>query len=349
MAANPKIYTGFWTNWIDGPVAGATLTLTSQDGAYLVAFLALFIHVSGASFWRLVSYAIFQKRAQPEQSNVVILQQQTVLRNGQSAISSFRLFARLTIRSRYLRQNLPLLFWAAINFIGFLAAGILSSRVTSTRSEVLLLPAVCGAPLGSVFGPPTPPYVPDYPELEVLNPGGWSGLFKTSNAYALICYKSENLSDGCTTFGRKTPSWNSSLQPGCPFGGLCYDNMTFVVDSGYIASDLNLGINSHRTDRMSLRLREECAPLKNDGYMSIYTGNNVSSLFQPSKSSYFNSSREEAEAIFGQPVGPFSYEAFFYGRSTGNKAVPSPATFVWNNGTFARSFGASVNLGLASL
>ena len=146
MASNQEVYTGVWTNHAQSSIAGTTLTLTSSHGAYLIAFLALFIHVVGVGFWRLICYGVFQFRAHLNLHISVKLQEQLVLRNSPSAISGMRNFMFMTVRSRREARisTLALLCIATVNFSAFLAAGILSSEVTATRPDVLLRPTNCG-------------------------------------------------------------------------------------------------------------------------------------------------------------------------------------------------------------
>ena len=146
MATHQEIYTGLWTNHALGRVTGATLTLTGQNGAYLIAFLALFVRFAGACFWRLMSYGIFQIRAHPDLQIMARLQEQIVLRNSPTSISALRnlIFIPMRSRSGVRKSNIALICAAAINMMVFLVAGILSSKVTGTRSDVLLVPTNCG-------------------------------------------------------------------------------------------------------------------------------------------------------------------------------------------------------------
>lgn len=224
MASRQEVYKGFWTNWIDGRVQGATLTLDRESGAYLIAFLALFVHVTGASFWRLASFAIFYFRSHPDLDNIVILQQQTVFRNSASAISSLRGFFRIAIRSRDWKKNFPVILWAGINLIGFLAAGILSSRVTSTRSDVLLKPTHCGQwTARAQFNPNDRD---NFVMEQATQDATRARLETTSEKYAAVCYNRENSPEGCITFGRRPPTWTKEVEASCPFeDDLCIDNV----------------------------------------------------------------------------------------------------------------------------
>ena len=87
MNSSEQVYTGFWTNWTDGRVVGATLTL--RNGAYLVAFLALFVRIVGGHFWRLLCYIIFHYLAhQLDDGEPSLKQQKAVLRNTYSPMTS---------------------------------------------------------------------------------------------------------------------------------------------------------------------------------------------------------------------------------------------------------------------
>lgn len=338
MASRQEIYQGFWTNRIDGHIKGATLTLSREGGAYIIAFLALFVHMAGSSFWRLASFAIFYIRAHPKLDNNVILQQQTVFRNSTSAVGSLRGFFRVSIRSREWKKNMPVILWAGINVAGFLVAGIFSSRVTSTRSEVLLKPTQCGQ---WTYTEELHSNRSDILVEEAIRFATTAKIKSTSQQYAAICYNLDDSPEGCSTYGRREPRWNARMETGCPFAdGLCIDNTTYSIDSGYIDSDLDLGINSHPSDRLSLRMRLSCAPIKQEGYTKTYTGTEVKTLFE--ENSLLGSPKVLARNGFGEALEHHTFDAFFYGPAawTGN-VDESAATFIFNNGTFATSLGSS--------
>lgn len=297
MSLNEEFYTGFWTNWAMGRVAGATLTLSRRDGAYLIAFLALFVHVVGACFWRITSFAVFRAKARPSHEDNLELQQQTILRNSASAISGFRGFLKIFIRSKKLERNVLLIAWSILNFVGFLAAGILSSKVTSTRSDVLLQPTHCGRWWDSGRDATNERDVVQ----ETTAIGEINMMQGESCKRASICYGGHNtISNSCNNPGRRALSWQTNESSTCPFGDLCTDK-TLSMDSGFVDSDLDLGINSHASDRISLRLRLQCAPLKQDDYMKTYFGADVSSLFSSNPS-------WDAKFSFGEQTKHFGYE-----------------------------------------
>lgn len=308
---NQEVYRGFWTNWATGRVKGATLTVSRRDGAYLIAFLALFVHVAGACFWRLASLFIFRAKAQPNLDDSLALRQQVILRNSASAISGLRGFLRISIRSQNLGRNALLIAWSTFNFAGFLAAGILSSKVTSTKSDVLLKPTHCGPWWKSGRD------VTDEADIleQSVAAGDISTLWTDSCKRASICYGGHNtISNTCNNPGRRGLSWKSGVSSTCPFGELCIDK-TLSMDSGFLDSDLDLGINSPVEDRISLRLRLQCAPLKQEDYMQLYEGEDVHSLFNPNPV-------RDANLAFGEPSKHFRHEGvYMQGPSLDSRSV----------------------------
>ena len=143
------VYTGAWTNWSQGRIAGTTLTLPSQHGAYLVAFLALFVRFAGSHFWGLCCYACFQMRSSQVPRDGIYHQQQAILRNSASALRSLVDWAKMTLAWRKQGQRPALrsagfMIWAVIHVSIFAVAGIFSSKVTRTGSEVLMRGDICG-------------------------------------------------------------------------------------------------------------------------------------------------------------------------------------------------------------
>ena len=340
MALHQHIYEGVWTNQARGPLAGATLTLTSTDGAYLVAFLAIFVHVTGTCVWRLVSYAIFMSRARTGLADCTRQQQQAVLRNSASAITAFRGFIKVIVRSRKTSKTLSLILWAALNTVAFLAAGIFSSKVVSTRSDVLLEPTGCGRWWAYSFdGDRGGTSFPQAANRYYKQLGALHDLQTTASHYASSCHGNNGKPNDCTAYGRRMPNWTSSLRSGCIFEEpMCLENQTFTIDSGHIYSDLDLGINASPRDRLSLRVVKECAPLKREGYMYLYDRSNISSIFKDRD--IFGVGYAVEHYLFNTwPLHEnAAFEAFFYGEQL---VRPTTATFIFNNDTFAWSAGAS--------
>lgn len=347
MATHQDVYTGFWTNHAHGSIIGATLTLSGRDGAYLIAFLALFVHMVGACLWRLICYGIFQFRAHPNLQSSVQLQEQVVLCNSMSAVSGMRNLMLLIVRSR---RGVPgstslLLFAATINLTAFFAAGILSSKVTTTRPDVLLSPTNCGRwwAYVNVCRSDNGAAYDEHRKGFDRARASTSNLRYTSSQYAESCYESIVPSSECTSFSRRLPTWTKSLRAECPFGdNVCDGNVTLHLDSGYIDSILDLGINTPEQDRLSLRLVKECAPLLRDEYLKTYDGTNVS---EPMGEDIGGSNKAMA-SMFGSGWESFSYEALNYGQNQliGYKQYEN-TTYLWSNETLQGSIVGTQPMG----
>jgi len=75
------IYTGFWINRSLGTFHGATLTLSQQSGAVLIAFIALYIGATGRSFWKITRFALHTFSSRETAQDGVYHQRQATLRN----------------------------------------------------------------------------------------------------------------------------------------------------------------------------------------------------------------------------------------------------------------------------
>lgn len=100
--------------------------------------------------------------------------------------------------------------------------------------------------------------------------------------YALRCYRNSSLAEDCPTFPRKNLAFNFTRNIACPFPGgkrICRDpNIAVRLDSGYINSHSDLGINAAPQNRFLYRSVLECAPLLNEGYTRRITPKGNSSL-----------------------------------------------------------------------
>jgi hypothetical protein len=122
------VYTGLWVNRSYGLLHGATLTLDRQKGAFLIAFLALYVSTAGKSFWKLVRFSLHHAYSSTELPDGVYHQRQAILRNREYAPDAAweLLLASLAWRHRAVngqRRLLPLALLALIITAGFAAAG----------------------------------------------------------------------------------------------------------------------------------------------------------------------------------------------------------------------------------
>jgi hypothetical protein len=155
---------------------------------------------------------------------------------------------------------LPLIVLAFAVSAAFGVASIFSSNVTSeTLNQVLLTGKGCAAmnnTQGSV-----------YKQLTQLLPYQAARATKFLN-YGMQCYNDETHADGCNTYLKPRLPMVSRRGMPCPFGeNMCkLDNDNLMMDTGYLDSLNDFGINAAPKDRFQLRFVHQCAPLKSQGY-----------------------------------------------------------------------------------
>lgn len=256
MSSHQSVYTGFWTNWAEGQILGTTLTLSARNGAYLIALLALFVRVTGGYMWRIISFALF-RNSPTSAGNGLFHQQQAVLRNSTS--DSPALFQFLQSAWYWRRKakspvsrSIRLALIAVIHVTIFAVAGAFSSRVAVTDSQVLLVSPNCGLWSFLSQNDSTTSYSFEHDNLS------------RAAKLASKCYNGTKVrsSPDCLLSGRRLVPWTLERDVPCPFdASLCYGSEAVTLDSGYVDSLYDLGINSRPADRVSYRQVSTCAPL----------------------------------------------------------------------------------------
>lgn len=266
-----EIHLGFWTNWSHGRIRGATLTLTRRDGGLLIAFLALFVSLVGTCFWRITCFVIHRLVSSTNPQDGIYHQRQAVLRNAASGTSALWSLLQITwawrhhTRLRLYRRIFPITTFTLILVSTFALAGIFSSQIsTSMGNEVLLSGRNCGI-LDQLLGDPTR-------YQDVFLPYLTQRVHASAN-YAQMCYRSSPFFQNCPVYVQKSLSW-SRHDTQCPFPGgekICRNSTNLRLDTGFIDSMHDLGINSPPEDRFLFRSMLECAPLRHEGYSENLT------------------------------------------------------------------------------
>lgn len=160
---------------------------------------------------------------------------------------------------------LPIIIIAFAISAAFGVASIFSSNVTSeTLNQVLLKGTRCGA-----FNPLKTNNV--YKQLTVMQPLQAEKAIKYLN-YGMQCYNNDTHVDGCNLYIKpRLPLVSKRGQP-CPFGdNICkLENDNLEMDTGYLDSLEDLGINTAPDARFQFRMVHKCAPLKTQPYMQDY-------------------------------------------------------------------------------
>jgi len=275
-----SVYLGVWTNWSHGSITGLTLTTTLQNGGLLIAFLALFTTFTGTCFWTIVSFALHQSMSRKTPASALYHQKQVIIRNSETSTSALWKLSRMSwawrkvvVPPALLRSvSLPLILSLA-TFCAFNTAGIFSSRVATTRGgEVLLVGDRCATLNASLLTGQNFRLAQSY----------FTSRFRASANYESICYREPGSADSCRSFVRDTLPVTITRGIDCPFPGkerMCYTPTAALrLDSGFLNSHSDLGINSPPSSRYLYRTVNECAPIRSEGYTYTNTTTTPSSV-----------------------------------------------------------------------
>ncbi|KAF2120677.1 hypothetical protein BDV96DRAFT_272103 [Lophiotrema nucula] len=272
--AYDDVYLGPWVDHSEGPIKGAKITLTSTNGAILIAFLALFVQYVGQHLWEIACFAWHQSRSSQLPKLVLQYQQDIALRNNGPPAQTLLYFTRIAWAWRHTRKQirgfryfriavvpltLPFLFVALL-----VAAGILSSSIIdSTNVSILLRGDKCG-----LWQIPTMDMLNDPTNTFTVENGKY--LRRTGDfgrTYARKCYNNTDAhqSPSCQSFAKASIPFTTTLTETCPFNSTTCQlpDSNARLDTGQIDSNALFGINS-KTDNINFRRVMTCAPIKPD-------------------------------------------------------------------------------------
>ncbi|KAL1857549.1 hypothetical protein Daus18300_010307 [Diaporthe australafricana] len=263
-----KIYTGIWTNWSREAILGPTLTMTKQYGNLLIAFTALFVTFVASRFWRVCCVVLHRCYSIAADRNAIHHQRQVILRNSRAPDSAFfdilsLLWTWRKSQVRRIADLVPLIVFTACYLTAFTAAGGFSSYISNSMGdEVLINSRNCG-PIDS-----NDTYAGFAQDVEVLSE-------QSNNAanYVQQCYgnKQSNATTACNKFVRSSlPTQLVNTTAECPFQHQICRNpqSTLRLDSAYIDSHDDLGLNAPKDQRFAYRCVLHCAPLETTNYTS---------------------------------------------------------------------------------
>jgi hypothetical protein len=304
----------------------------------MIAFLAWFVGVASSAFWDLLSNMMFLHRATEAPRDALFHQQQMSLRVGISDIGTLWSFWKLGRQWHHRAKSpwsrsWPIILTALVHIILFSAAGILVSKVTQTRSEVMLKPITCG-----LWDDPYAGTTLVDPEVANEWVSQQQQILDLAGNYVSSCYtfnESQNAQQSCLPYGRSTLAWNITAHVQCPFAPeMCSQGKSILLDSGLIDSHSQLGINSRVQDRVQYRQQYHCSPLETEGY--VFKTSNMSDLRLPE--SGFGTTQFPQPAVFA-PSGAH-FVGYNYGTnqlmtfSNASNASGYNVTYVYNNYTF---------------
>jgi hypothetical protein len=301
---NHEVYLGIWTNRSHGSITGLTLTTTLQNGGLLIAFLALFVTFTGTCFWAIVAFAAHQAQSRQGSQSAAYHQRQAILRNsGTSATACWKLSRLLWAWGKRSPASVTKgtffsLTMGLITFGAFAAAGIFSSKVASSRGgEVLLIGEKCASLDQSQLDSTA-----KYARAQAMQ----VRITKSSANYALTCYNNDSSAENCRTFVRHNMPFEVTTKIPCPFPGkdkICRSsNGGIRLDSGYINSHFDLGINSPAPERFFYRIVNECAPVHNEGFTHVDESRSPATLQFRYGADPRGCSERDGECTFQHPI-----------------------------------------------
>lgn len=307
MASLPEyddsIYTGVWTNWANGRLLGATLTTTRTHGSLLIAFLSIFVTFVGTRFWRIGCFIVHYIYSTSAPRDGLYHQRQAILRNvvngtpGLWGLCEFLYAWRTTAKSPY-RRILPPLVFTLITLITFALASTFSSRISSVDDTRVLLSGG-GCSKFRTFNKR------DRAVVAVAYASHLSGAFSSSASYAQQCYSEGSNELGCRKFVKRNIGMKANRRAACPFDPkICKSqDSNLLLDTGFIDSREDLGLNTPQDGRFLYRRLLHCAPLMTEGYS------------RKESLTYANGSREEN--VMQYFYGNTSYDNYTYRHPIG--------------------------------
>jgi hypothetical protein len=267
---------GVWTNWSRGPNLGLTLTLTRQNADLLIAFTAFFVSFVGSRFWRIFCFAFHRLFSSSTPKDTLHHQRQIILRNSSTAEAGLWAFIQLLWAWRrrtpkYIIQILPMCLVSLVCVSAFITAGGFSARMsTSVGDEVLIDGRNC-----SMFNSTDTSSYNSIYEIWI-----WSSkILSNARNYAQQCYTTDGITSTstCGTLVKDRLNISRNTTASCPFNNnVCQSQFSnLILDSGYIDSHFDLGLNSPPEKRILFRYKMHCAPLQVEGNESEFTLENT--------------------------------------------------------------------------
>ncbi|KAI1359235.1 hypothetical protein F5Y08DRAFT_349862 [Xylaria arbuscula] len=274
------VYTGFWIDWSRGKVIGSTLTLTRDDANLFIAFVAFFLTVVTTQLWSVACFAFHSFFSAQDPRDMLHHQRQALLRNNGARAGMALTLVRLAWVWRQngggIRRVVPLLACTVLLAIGFAAAAGFSSRI-ALGDTVLLRGGNCAIGISALSDP----------AKQASFFGPWHSKQHT---------RALNYAEQCYSTSETGADLSVGTNASCPFGGnICSSNSSNIrIESSFIDSHLDLGVNAPPDQRSQFRTIIHCAPLTTKGYRSSHTrsDNQTFSRYHYGYNAFYNYTHE---------------------------------------------------------
>ena len=337
--SSTEVFVGLWTDWSNGRVLGASITVSDNYGRYILSGTATFIGIVAGFAWALVVYFLHYIRVRVnhdsdlDDADPLHLQQQVSLRNSQSALSTaFELLCICWVwtprscfcgkrrvdraTSRVKRCTSPLILYPLVVWGAFTVAGTLSSYIAKPAfqsSGVCVKRNKCGL---WTFNTSSPDGLTAQ-QLKLLNDT------LASRTYARGCYSQDLNSVNptlCSFYTVQNLTYTGiRLNGQCPFGSYqSTENLNLAFTNGECDTPYNvgahlmftdlldshdhLGINAPAQNRVHFQKNTTCSP--------ISLTNRTGAYIEPSAGS-----KQYTQYDFG-PIDQVSNYTYLYSPST---------------------------------
>jgi hypothetical protein len=314
-----------------GIFIGSTLTVPVLHGAFLIAFLAIFVRWTGNQLWSVIAFLAHQSRSTSATCDVLHHQQQVLLRNTAGNIEAILDFLKLSRRWKSkiqgpLRRNVVFILIALLHWLLFSAAGIFSSKFTVTGDEALIRGGDCGWIAGRI-GVDIPANQSLKDAMNALYVAGRKTA-RESLEYSTACYEtnSNSASSACETFVQGKIESRINRTAACPFkGDACNEDYAMEMDSGHMDSSKHLGINTPKSDRISMRRVTTCSVVPVEQRFSLPWTTIPDSELSPWPPAFQNDFYRQYN------IGPAESDLlYFYGQGVANQSFIVSNSSVWN-------------------
>jgi hypothetical protein len=161
---------------------------------------------------------------------------------------------------------MPLLVFIAVQFIAFTAAGLFTSRIIASSTEALYPTGACGYWQSLVVG--------SWDEYNAAAVNA-RGVMESSDRYVDDCYGAveQVLGPECHRYARRMIESRINTNALCPFTDwdTCLDPFSNIrLDTGYIDTNKDLGINAPPEHSLFYRKISTCALVDSTNWLSGY-------------------------------------------------------------------------------
>lgn len=287
-----------------------------------MSFLTIFTGLSVANLWPIICLIIHQWRSTASPRLGLYHQQQAILSNNPTPAAAALSFTKLawawrkTKISGTYRSSLALVVVAVVSMALFAGVALASTRIELQNDEVLVRSSTCGW-VGLDFSPINA----DDEALESLNrteelkqrviTSAWAQWMASRGLeYVRNCYTVSNVSvrsDSCEAFTvASLPVQTRNVS--CPFSNeICGLPDAFQVDTGFIDSNTDLGINTDESDSIRFRKVMTCVPMPTEQFAGDWVDQAPSGVSLPgNRYKYFNVG-EQREGNYTWVVSNYSF------------------------------------------